>query len=344
MSILVVGSVALDSIQTPFGRVRDALGGAATYFSTVASLYDRVNLVGVVGSDFPREHIDFLAGRGVDLSGLQVTDGKTFRWAGRYDYDMNKAETLATELNVFADFRPRLPEAYRDAEYVFLANIDPELQMSVLDQVRSPRLIALDTMNYWIDYKRDALTEVLKRVHVVLMNEAETRQYGQTFSLIRAAHKILELGPKALVVKKGEYGAVLFANGGDLTRTYFFAPAYPLEKIADPTGAGDTFAGGFMGYLARTMGASAMVGAVPEPPPARDALENMVVRQAIVHGTIVASFTVEAFSLDRLRTLTLDDIRRRYEAFKRFTAFEAPCPWLGSCERLKEVNGGQAAF
>ncbi len=328
MSILVVGSVALDSIQTPFGRVREALGGAATYFSTVASLYDQVNLVGVVGSDFPQEHINFLAGRGIDLRGLQVSEGKTFRWAGRYDYDLNTAETLATELNVFADFRPQLPAGYADAEYVFLANIDPELQMSVLDQVRSPKLIALDTMNYWIEYRRDALTEALKRVDIVLMNEAEARQYAQTFSLIRAAHKILALGPKALIVKKGEYGAVLFANGGDPTRTYFFAPAYPLEKIADPTGAGDTFAGGFVGYLAH----------------ARQGCDNMAIRQAIVHGTIVASFTVEGFSLERLRTLSLDDIRTRYEAFKRFTAFEAPCPFLGTCERLKRVNGAPAVF
>ncbi|HOG46159.1 MAG TPA: PfkB family carbohydrate kinase [Anaerolineae bacterium] len=332
MSILVVGSVALDSIQTPFGRVREALGGAATYFSTVASLYDTVSLVGVVGSDFPREHIDFLVGRGVDIRGLQVAAGKTFRWSGRYDYDMNHCETLATELNVFATFRPTLPEQYRDAEYVFLANIDPELQMSVLDQVRSPRLIALDTMNYWIDYKHDALTEALKRVDIVLMNEAEARQFAKTFSLIRAAHKILELGPKALVIKKGEYGAVLFANGGDPTRTYFFAPAYPLEKIADPTGAGDTFAGGFMGYLAH-----AHAGA------AGGALDNMAIRQAIVHGTVVASFTVEGFSLDRLRTLSLDDIRRRYEAFKRFTSFEVPCPWLGTCERLKQAQPGRDA-
>jgi len=332
VSILVVGSVALDSIQTPFGRVREALGGAATYFSTVASLYDTVSLVGVVGSDFPREHIDFLVGRGVDIRGLQVAAGKTFRWSGRYDYDMNHCETLATELNVFATFRPTLPEQYRDAEYVFLANIDPELQMSVLDQVRSPRLIALDTMNYWIDYKHDALTEALKRVDIVLMNEAEARQFAKTFSLIRAAHKILELGPKALVIKKGEYGAVLFANGGDPTRTYFFAPAYPLEKIADPTGAGDTFAGGFMGYLAH-----AHAGA------AGGALDNMAIRQAIVHGTVVASFTVEGFSLDRLRTLSLDDIRRRYEAFKRFTSFEVPCPWLGTCERLKQAQPGRDA-
>jgi sugar/nucleoside kinase (ribokinase family) len=324
VSILVVGSVALDCVQTPFGRVHDALGGAATYFSTVASLYDQVNLVGVVGTDFPQEHIDFLAGRGVDIRGLQIAEGRTFRWSGRYDYDMNSAETLSTELNVFADFKPHLPEGYADSEYVFLANIDPELQVGVLDQMRQPKLIALDTMNYWINYKRDALTEALKRVDIVLMNEAEVRQYANTFSLIRAAHKILALGPKALVCKKGEYGAVLFTNGGtDLTRSYFFAPAYPLEKISDPTGAGDTFAGGFMGFLARTRQTS-----------------PQAIRQAIVHGSVVASFTVEDFSVGRLRDLTLDQIHERYEAFKRFTSFEPDCPFLEGCERRQTASQG----
>ena len=322
MSILVVGSVALDSVGTPFGQVKDALGGAATYFSTVASLYDRVNLVGVVGTDFPGEHINFLASRGVDLRGLQVAEGRTFRWAARYDFDLNAAETLATELNVFADFRPVLPGEYADSEYIFLANIDPELQMSVLDQVRSPRLIALDTMNYWIESKRAALTEALKRVDIVLVNEAEARQYGGTYSLIEAARRILQLGPQALIVKKGEYGAVLFTDSDDLTQSYFFAPAYPLERVADPTGAGDTFAGGFVGYLARS-----------------GQLTPQAIRQAIVHGSVAASFTVEGFGVDRLRTLTLDDIQQRYEAFKSFTRFEAACPWLESCERLKGARG-----
>ncbi len=321
MSILVVGSVALDAIETPFGRVQEALGGAATYFATVASLYDKVNLVGVVGSDFPREHIDFLASRGVDLRGLQIAEGRTFRWVGRYDYDLNMAHTLATELNVFGSFRPVLPADYGGSDYVFLANIDPDLQMSVLDQMRSPKLIALDTMNYWISSKRAALTEALKRVDVVLMNEAEVRQYADTFNLIVAARRILDLGPQALVVKKGEYGAVLFRRGSELTDSYFFAPAYPLEKVADPTGAGDTFAGGFVGYLARAGQVNADT-----------------IRQAIVHGSVVASFTVEGFSVDRLRDLTLSDIRQRYEAFRRLTTFEAACPWLESCERLKEAR------
>ncbi len=325
MSILVVGSVAFDTIQTPFGQADMALGGAATFFATVASLYEQVNLVAVVGQDFPREHIDFLAGRGVDIRGLQVAEGKTFHWSGRYNFDLNMAETLATDLNVFADFRPLLPEEYAGSEYVFLANIDPELQMSVLDQVRSPRLIALDTMNFWINSKREALTEVLKRVDIVLMNEAETRQYADTYSLIHAARRILDLGPKALVVKKGEYGAALFTGGGDVADSCFFAPAYPLEKVIDPTGAGDTFAGGFLGFLARA-----------------GELTPQAIRQAIVHGSVVASFTVEDFGVGRLRTLTLEDIARRYEAFKAFTAFEAACPFQETCVRLQEAPGRAA--
>jgi len=325
VSILVVGSVALDSIGTPFGQVEDALGGAATYFCAVAGLYDRVNLVAVVGTDFPREHIDFLVSRGVDVRGLQVAEGQTFRWSGRYDYDMNRAETLATHLNVFASFQPVLPAGYASSEYVFLANIDPELQLSVLDQVRAPRLIALDTMNYWIEHKHDALTEVLKRVDIVLVNEAEARQYAGNYSLIQAARQILRLGPRALIVKKGEYGAVLFAAGDDVTQSYFFAPAYPLEVVADPTGAGDTFAAGFIGFLARS-----------------GQLTPEAMRRAIVHGSVAASFAVEGFSVDQLRDLTLDDIRERYEAFKGFTSFEAPCPWLKNCERLRQVQEHEA--
>ncbi|MDI7275365.1 MAG: PfkB family carbohydrate kinase [Anaerolineae bacterium] len=320
MSILVVGSVALDDIETPFGRVQGALGGAATYFAVVASLYDRVNLVAVVGTDFPGQHIDFLVERGVDIRGLQIAQGKTFHWSGRYDYDMNTAVTLATDLNVFADFRPALPEEYRGSEYVFLANIDPDLQIGVLEQVRSPRLIALDTMNYWIEHKPQALKEALRRVHVVLMNEAEVRQYAGTYSLIEAARTILALGPRALVIKKGEYGAVLFTDG-DPTSTYFFAPAYPLERVADPTGAGDSFAGGFLGFLARAGRAT-----------------PRTIRQAIVHGSVAASYAVEGFSLERVRDLTLDDIQRRYQAFRSFTAFEASCPWLESCERFREAQ------
>ena len=326
MSILVVGSVALDSIQTPFGKVKEVLGGAATYFSTAARLYGQaVNLVAVVGTDFPQEHVEFLRECGVSLDGLQVTQGKTFRWAGRYDYDMNTAETLDTQLNVFASFHPEIPDAYRDSEYVFLANIDPVLQLEVLSQVRRPKLTVLDTMNYWINYRKEALTEAISKVDIVLINEAEARQYANTFSLIRAARRILSQGPKALIVKKGEYGAAMFANGDAPTRSFFFAPAYPLEKIEDPTGAGDSFAGGFMGYLAR-QGLSARL--------ATSTLIKSQIKRAIVHGSVVASFTVEGFGLDRLRRLTLEEIMTRYHDFREFTNFEPTCPWLDECTHL----------
>lgn len=305
MSILVIGSVALDNIETPYGKVENALGGAATYFSTVASLYDRVNVVAVVGEDFPREHIEFLAGRNVDLRGLQIASGRTFRWVGRYDDDLNTAHTLATELNVFATFQPELPADYCTCAYVFLANIDPDLQLRVLEQVHAPKLIALDTMNYWIQNKREALTEVLKRVDIVLVNEAEARQYAGTSSLVAATRAILNLGPQALVIKKGEHGAVLYCQGADLTESCFFAPAYPLERVVDPTGAGDSFAGGFVGYLAQA-----------------GTVTPQTIRQAIVHGSVAASFTVEGFSLDRLRTVTMADIQRRCQVFRNLTAFE----------------------
>lgn len=305
MSILVVGSVALDSVQTPFGRVKEALGGSATYFSIAASLYSPVNLVAVVGTDFPQEHIDFLKGRGVDLKGLQMAKGKTFRWSGRYDYDLGIAETLDTQLNVFASFHPQLPEEYRASKYVFLANIDPDLQLEVLEQVRNPGLVVLDTMNYWINYKKGALTEAMAAVDIVMINELEARQYANTFSLVRATRKILGLGPRAVVVKKGEYGAAMFSANEDPRGAFFFIPAYPLEKISDPTGAGDSFAGGFIGYLAH-----------------KDDCSDECIKRAIVHGSVVASFAVEEFSIDRLCRLTREEIEGRYQEFKYFTHFE----------------------
>jgi len=332
LSILVVGSVALDSIQTPFGQTEDALGGAATYFSTAARLYDDVNLVGVVGADFPQVHIDYFKQLGVNIDGLQVADGKTFRWSARYDYDMNAAETLDTQLNVFADFHPQLPDAYKDSEYVFLANIDPVLQLHVLSQMRKPRLTVLDTMNYWITYRKDALSQAIAAVDIVLLNEAETRQYANTFSLIRAARKILNQGPKALVVKKGEYGAVMFANGGAVTRSFFVAPAYPLEKIKDPTGAGDSFAGGFIGYLANA-GRTSWQG--------QAGVTKDDIKRAIIHGSVVASYTVEDFSIDRLKRVTMDDVMARYREFKSFTNFEPTCPWLDQCEH---ANSGKQSL
>ncbi len=303
--ILVVGSVALDDVETPFGRVEGALGGSATYFATAASFYAPVKLVGVVGDDFPPEHVEFLRRRQVDLAGLEVVEGgRTFRWRGRYEYDLNTAHTLDTQLNVFAEFSPKLPETYRRPGLLFLANIAPELQRAVLEQIERPALVALDTMNFWISSRRDALADVMRLVDVVLINEAEARQFADTYSLLGAARAILALGPKAVIIKKGEYGASMFTDGDHPGETYFFAPAYPLETVKDPTGAGDTFAGGFLGALAR------------EP-----VLDANAFRRAIVHGSVMASFTVEDFSINRLRALTADEIERRFAEFQAFTRF-----------------------
>lgn len=301
MNILVVGSVAFDSVETPFGKAEEVLGGSATYFSTAASFFADVGLVAVVGDDFPDEHVSMLSQKGIDLDGLmKVAGGKTFRWSGRYEYDLNQAHTLSTELNVFSDFNPTIPEAYRDCPFVFLANIDPELQLKVLDQVRNPAFVACDTMNYWIEGKPDALRELLKRVDLFVINEAEAREFACVPSLVGAARTILECGPSTLIVKRGEYGALMF-NGSSV----FSAPAYPLEEIYDPTGAGDSFAGGLMGYLANI----------------QDTAEDNI-RKGIIFGSVLASFNVEAFSLERLHRLSLDEIHSRYKEFKRLTHFE----------------------
>jgi len=300
MSILVVGSVAFDSVETPFGRVEGVLGGSATYFSTAASYFTDVGLVAVVGEDFPDEHMEFLKARGVDINGLQRLPGKTFRWSGRYDYNLNEAHTLDTQLNVFEGFRPRIPEGYKDAPYLFLANIDPELQWEVLEQVKTPRLVACDTMNFWIEGKPSALKRLLKRVDLFVINEAEARELAQEPNLVKASSIIMSYGPKTLIIKRGEYGALMF-NGGSI----FSAPAYPLEAIFDPTGAGDSFAGGLMGYLANTCN-----------------LSDNNIRQAIIFGSVMASFVVEDFSLNRLKNLTYEDIRERYREFKQLTHFE----------------------
>lgn len=300
MSILVVGSVAFDSVETPFGKVDEVLGGSATYFSTSASYFTNVKLVAVVGEDFPDAHITGLKGRGIDIEGLKKVPGKTFRWKGRYDFDLNQAHTLETHLNVFSSFNPEIPDSYKDSPFVFLANIDPELQMKVLEQVNKPKFVACDTMNFWIGGKPDALRKLLKHVDLFVINEGEAREFAGEASLIKAARKILDGGPKILIVKRGEYGALMF-NGGSV----FSAPAYPLEDIFDPTGAGDTFAGGLMGYLANT-------GDVSEAN----------IRRAIIFGSVMASFNVEAFSLQRLNTLDLTEIKNRYSEFKRLTHFE----------------------
>jgi len=300
MSVLVVGSVAFDSVETPFGKAEEVLGGSGTYFSTSASFFTNVDLVAVVGEDFPAEHLEFLRSRDVNLDGLKTAPGRTFRWKGRYEYDLNEAHTLDTQLNVFESFRPELPEGYRDAEYVFLANIDPELQLDVLKQVRRPKMVACDTMNFWIEGKRQALVKTLGHVDFLLINEGEVRQLAREPNLVKAARAILAMGPKTLVVKRGEYGVVMFTE-----HSIFSAPAYPLESVFDPTGAGDTFAGGFMGYLSSTRN-----------------LSEASIRQAIVFGSAMASFTVEDFSLDRLKRLEFPEIEDRFRKFKLLTEFE----------------------
>ena len=301
MGVLVVGSVAIDSVETPFGVGENVLGGSATYFSTSASFFTDVNLVAVVGDDFPQEHIDFLKSRNIDLTGLKRESGKTFHWKGRYGFDLNEAQTLDTQLNVFQTFSPKIPESYADAEYLILANIDPELQLEVLDQVRNPKVIACDTMNFWISSKPEALKKVISRVDFFIINEGEARQLTGEVNLVKAARAILALGAKNLIIKRGEYGVLLFSG-----EKIFAAPAYPLESVFDPTGAGDTFAGGFMGYLASTGN-----------------LSEESIRQGIIFGSVMASFNVEDFSLDRLRTLEYSEIEARYRSFKAMTHFEA---------------------
>lgn len=300
MDILVVGSVAFDSVETPFGEGKDVLGGSATYFSTSASFFTGVRLVAVVGEDFPAEHRSFLASRNIDLGGLQIAPGKTFRWKGRYGYDLNEAQTLETHLNVFEGFQPKLPESFADAEVVFLANIDPDLQMEVVRQVKRPRLIACDTMNFWIGGKRESLVRTLAQVDILIINEGETRQLANEPNLVKAARAILAMGPKTLVVKRGEYGVLVFGE-----HSIFSIPAYPLEEVFDPTGAGDTFAGGFVGYLAATGN-----------------FTDAAIRKATVFGSVMASFTVEDFSLNRLKSVSLREIEDRFRKFQALTAFE----------------------
>jgi len=300
MQILVVGSVAYDTVRTPFGEVTEVLGGSAVYFSVAAAFFADVRLVAVVGEDFAEEHLQLLRERGVDLEGLSRVPGRTFRWRGEYGFDLNEAKTLETHLNVFATFRPRIPPAYRECEVVFLANIDPDLQREVLGQVAAPRLVAADTMNFWIMGKPESLRETLKQVHTLLINDAEARMLAGESNLVKAARKLLSWGPQSLVIKRGEYGALMFSDGW-----WFSAPALPLEQILDPTGAGDSFAGGFLGYLANTGNFS---------------LDN--IRKAVIMGSVMASFAVEDFSLNRLTRLTYPEIEARYREFKALAHFE----------------------
>ena len=300
MKVLIVGSVALDTIKTPFGKVKDILGGSAVYSSTSASNFAPVNLVAVVGEDFPKKHIEFLMAKGINLKGMEIVkNGKTFRWEGEYGWDFADPKTLATHLNVFASFDPVIPAQYRDSEFLFLANIDPVIQTKVLSQVNKPKLILCDTMNYWISSKRAELIKLLKKVDIFLLNESEAKQISGEAGVVKAVRAIFKMGAKRLIVKKGEHGAMLFSKAH-----VFCAPAYLLESVYDPTGAGDTFAGGFIGYLAKC-------GKVTE--------ENL--RRAIIYGNIMATFAVEDFSLRRLAKVTKKDIEKRFDEYKKLTCF-----------------------
>jgi sugar/nucleoside kinase (ribokinase family) len=300
MSILCVGSVALDSVETPFGKAERVVGGSAVYFTAAASQFTSVGVVGVVGDDYPLAELDFLRGRGADLSGIEQRAGESFFWAGRYHFDLNTRDTLETKLGVFADFQPKIPDSFRDARYVFLGNIDPVLQHEVLDQVASPEVVACDTMNFWIDGSRDALVDLLPRVRVLIVNDEEVRQLADEANLLKAARWVQDRGPEIVVVKKGEHGAMLFADDW-----LFFVPGFPLEEVYDPTGAGDAFAGGFIGYLA-----------------SRGSLDPSDLRRAMVYGSVMGSYAVEEFSVKRLAELQFGDIELRLVEFREITAFE----------------------
>jgi len=300
MSILVAGSVALDSVETPFGTAERVIGGSGVFFSAAASLLCPVRLLGVVGDDYPFEKLDFLSERGVDLSGVEHAEGESFLWSGQYSDDLSSRDTLETRLGVFADFKPSVPEAFKDSRYVFLGNIDPVLQMEVLDQMPEPAAVICDTMNYWIEGSREALLELLHRVDILMVNDAEARQLSGDHNLPRAARWIQERGPRFVVVKKGEHGAMLF--GPDWM---FSVPGYPLAVVFDPTGAGDCFAGGFVGHMASV-----------------DSQEPDVLRRAMVYGSVMGSYAVESFSVDRFHSLDEAAIQGRMREFKEMTAFE----------------------
>lgn len=299
MSILIVGSVALDTVETPFGKREEILGGSATFSSLAASFFNTVDIVAVVGKDFPAAYLNLFRKKNIGTEGLAVAEGKTFRWSGKYSYDLNTAQTLATHLNVFKDFKPKVPANLRDARFIFLANIDPELQMSVLDQVRKPALVACDSMNFWIENKKRELEKLLPRVDILLFNDAEARQFSGESNLFKAAQLIVSYGPKAVVIKRGEHGVLYFSKD-----SHFAAPAYLLESLNDPTGAGDTFAGGMMGYLSKAK-----------------KIDETAIRRGIIYGSIMASFAVEDFSVNKLLEITRADIDARYEQFKKITEF-----------------------
>ncbi|MDB4886561.1 MAG: PfkB domain protein [Gemmatimonadetes bacterium] len=300
MSLLVVGSVALDSVETPFGKADNVLGGSGTFFSASASHLTPVQLVGVVGDDYPMDQLEPLRARGVDMAGLEQAEGESFHWRGRYRHDLNSAETLETRLGVFSHFSPKVPAQFKTPDYVFLANIDPRLQLDVLSQVKRPKLVACDTMNFWIESRRPDILELIKHVDLITLNDGEARQLTDCFNLVKAARWIMARGPRMVIIKKGEHGAFLFKEN-----SIFFAPAYPLEEVFDPTGAGDSFAGGFMGYLART-----------------NDMSDANLRRAIVYGSAMGSFAVEKFSVQRLLEINANDIATRVSEFRELVAFE----------------------
>jgi len=303
MSVLVVGSIALDTVKTPFEEHADLLGGSASYCAVAASFFSPVNLVGVVGTDFPEHHIEFFRSREIDLAGLQIEEGKTFRWSGEYMLDMNVRETRSVDLNVFEHFTPKLADGYAETPFVLLGNIGPALQNHVLDQMAKPRFVIADTMDLWINIALDDLKRLLPRLDLLILNDSEARQLTKQTSLVRAGQQIRATGTRFVAIKKGEHGCLLFGNNGD----FFSCGAYPLEDVHDPTGAGDTFAGGLAGYLATMVEGEVTFSDL---------------RRAVVHGSVLASFNVEQFSLERMRSLTQEEIRERYDSFRMFSQFE----------------------
>lgn len=299
MSLLVVGSIALDTIKTPFGKAKSILGGSATFSSISASMFSPVNLVAIVGDDFPKKYLKIFKDKGIDTKGLIIKKGRTFRWEGEYGWDFSDPKTIATHLNVFATFDPKIPKEYKNTKHVFLANIDPQIQIKVLNQVNKPKLVACDTMNYWIEKKKKELLKLLKKVDVFLVNESEAKEFTNKTNLVTAGKSLLKLGPNIVIIKKGEHGVLLFSKNH-----IFTTPAFLLESVYDPTGAGDTFAGGFMGYLAKCK-----------------KYNQTALRNAVVYASVMATFAVEDFSLRRLCSITNSDINKRMAEFRKFTAF-----------------------
>jgi len=295
---VIIGTVALDSLETPFGKVKDVLGGSATYASIAASFFSKPGILSIIGKDFPKEHIEFLNKRGIDTDGI-IVGNKTFRWQGFYEFDMNEAKTIRTELNSLESYKVKVPDHYKNAKYVFLANIDPELQLDVVKAMKKPELVVMDTMNFWIEHKREQLLKAIDKADILVLNDAEARQLFNTPNLVKVANKALKLHTKAVIIKKGEHGALLFTDD-----KHFSAPGYPLENIKDPTGCGDSFGGALTGYLAKT----------------RDLSEKNI-RKAIVYGSVIASFNAEDFSIERLKKINHDDIEKRFKEFREIREF-----------------------